>query len=115
MSTHRIRRKSYPSDITREEFELIRLDLEGHKKRTRPRSHDLYEVFCALLYLLKSGCQWDMIPGDYPGHQVVYYYYAQWKKREGDGPSLLEQCLKKIRWRGPKRPWQERADDLLHP
>jgi transposase len=115
MPTQPSTRKSYPSDISREEFEVIRLDLEGHKKRTRPRKHDLYEVFCALLYLLKSGCQWDMIPRDYPAYQVVYYYYAQWKERKGDQPSLLEQCLKKICWRGPKRPWQERADHLLYP
>lgn len=74
---------------------MIRLDLEGHKKRTRPRQHGLYEVFCALLYLLKSGCQWDMVPRDHPAYQVVYYYYAQWKERKGDQPSLLEQCLKK--------------------
>ena len=51
-------RHSYPSDITREEFEFIRADLEGARKRTRPRTVDLYDVFCAVLYLLRSGCQW---------------------------------------------------------
>jgi transposase len=107
-------RRRYPSDISREQFESIREDLEGHKKRTKPREHDLYEVFCGLLYLLKSGCQWDMIPSDYPPHSVVYYYYAQWKERKGKKPSLLERCLKKISWRGPHQPWEERADQLLH-
>lgn len=97
-------RKAYPSDISREQFESIRADLEGHKKRTKPRKHDLYEVFCGLLYLLKSGCQWDMIPSDYPSSRVIYYYYAQWKERKGKKPSLLEQCLKKgllkVEWVG---------------
>jgi transposase len=109
-----IGRKTYPSDISREQFEKIRADLEAHKKKTRPREHDLYDVFCGLLYVLKSGCQWDMIPSDLPSSSVVYYYFAQWRERKGKKPSLLEQCLKKIGWRGPRGPWEERADELLH-
>ena len=45
-------RNEYPSDITREQFEKIRGDLEGARKTTHPRKHDLYEVFCAVLYLV---------------------------------------------------------------
>jgi transposase len=55
-------RKTYPSDISREQFEQILLLLESVRKRTKPRTIDLYEVFCAVLYLLKSGCQWRMLP-----------------------------------------------------
>ena len=39
----------YPSDITREQFEIIRPDLEKAKKKTRPRKYDLYDIFCAVL------------------------------------------------------------------
>lgn len=46
----------YSSDISREQFELIRTDLEGIRKRTKPRKVDLYDIFCALLYTLKNGC-----------------------------------------------------------
>ena len=60
------KRKKYPSDITRNQFEAIRGDLEGARKRTRPREVDLYEVFCALLYVLRSGCQWRMLPEGFP-------------------------------------------------
>ncbi len=45
----------YSSDISREQFELIRTDLEGIRKRTKPRKVDLYDIFCALLYTLKMG------------------------------------------------------------
>ncbi|MDP3009440.1 MAG: IS5/IS1182 family transposase, partial [Methylococcales bacterium] len=48
-------RKKYPSDISREQFEQIRELLESARKKTRPRQVDLYDVFCAVLYLLKSG------------------------------------------------------------
>ncbi len=50
-------RKSYPSDISREQFERIRPLLESVRKRTKPRTVDLHEVFNAMLYLLKSVCQ----------------------------------------------------------
>ena len=45
----------YPSDISREEYDLIREDLEGARKRTRPRQYDLYDVFCAVLYVVQGG------------------------------------------------------------
>ncbi|MDR3341482.1 MAG: transposase, partial [Treponema sp.] len=61
--------------MSREEFELIRPELESARKTTRPRKVDLYDVFCAILYLLKSGCQWRMIPGDFPAWEQVRYYY----------------------------------------
>ncbi|MCT3553905.1 IS5/IS1182 family transposase, partial [Lentilactobacillus buchneri] len=40
--------KNYPSNITRQQFELIRPALENFRKRTKPRKYDLYEVFCAV-------------------------------------------------------------------
>ena len=47
---------SYPSDITREQFARILPLLESARRRTKPRTVDLYDVFCGVLYLLKSGC-----------------------------------------------------------
>ena len=57
---------SYPSDISREQFTRILPDLESARRRTKPRTVDLYDVFCGVLYLLKSGCQWRMLPADFP-------------------------------------------------
>jgi len=87
---------NYPSDITREQFEIIRLDLEGAKKKTRPRNIDLYSVFCGILYLLKSGCQWRMLPSDFPKRGIVRYYYDEWSRKREDGNTLLSEVLKKI-------------------
>lgn len=55
----------YPSDITREQFEIILADLEGSRKQTKPRNIDLYSVFCAILYLVKGGVQWRMLPANF--------------------------------------------------
>ena len=41
----------YPSDNSREEYKLIREDLEGAKKTTRPRKYDLYDVFCMMCFV----------------------------------------------------------------
>ena len=53
---------SYPSDITRKQFSKIKPILESIRKKTRPRTIDLYDIFCGVLYILKSGCQWRMLP-----------------------------------------------------
>lgn len=104
-------RKVYPSDITKDEFEHIRKDLENFKKRTKPRTIDLYEVFCGVLYVLKSGCQWRMLPDGFPKWRTVHEYYRQWSERGNeDQPSHLELVLKKIGWRGPYQSWSERTN-----
>ena len=57
-----VMRKTYASDISREKFEEIRPLLQGVRRRTKPQAVDLYEVFCAVLYLLRTGCQWRFLP-----------------------------------------------------
>lgn len=89
-------RKTYPSDCTREQFEKIRPLLEGARKKTKPRTIDLYDVFCAIQYLVKSGCQWRMLPSDFPKWRNVHAYFEIWSEKEGNESSLLEQALKKI-------------------
>ncbi len=59
-------RKTYPSDLSHKQFEQIQPFLERARKRTSPRKVELYEIFCALLYVLKSGCQWRMLPEGFP-------------------------------------------------
>ncbi len=87
---------SYPSDISREQFARILPTLEAARRRTKPRTVDLYDVFCGVLYLLKSGCQWRMLPADFPDWRTGYKYFRQWSERPGpEQESILEQVLKK--------------------
>jgi transposase len=106
--------QSYPSNVSRAEFEKIRPLLEGARRKTRTRKLDLYDVFCAVLYLLKSGCQWRMLPKDYPKWQSVYAYFRIWTEHGEGNESILDRALKKIGWRGPYQPWSEYEDELLH-
>jgi transposase len=90
-------RAAYPSDISREQFEVIRPKLEGFRRKTKPRKLDLYDIFCGIYYVLKSGCQWSMLPTDYPPYHTVYTYFRQWAAKPfSDQPSLLESLLQEL-------------------
>src|SRR5918999_3000859 len=49
------------------------------KGRGRPRTHDLREIINAVFYVLKSGCQWRLLPHDFPRWPPVYHYFRQWR------------------------------------
>ena len=89
-------RKSYPSDITLEQFEKIRPELENLKKVTHPRTYNLYNLFCAVLYLLKEGCSWRAIPHDFPKWQNVRYHYDIWTQPDENGVCVLDRILRKL-------------------
>ena len=59
-------RQIYPSDITREQLSVIEADLAAVKKTTHPRTYALYDIFCAVQYVLREGCRWRSLPHDFP-------------------------------------------------
>ena len=85
----------YPSDITREQFEIIRPILKRARKKTKPRVVDLYDVFCGVLYILKSGCQWRMLPVNFPKWRTCNEYFRIWSEKKNGEDSILDQILKK--------------------
>ena len=70
---------NYPTSLTDKQWQVMEKYLDS---QNRKRKHSLREIFNALLYLLKTGCQWRMLPLDFPKWELVYYYYSRWK---GDG------------------------------
>ena len=106
---------SYSSDISLEQFALIKPILESSRKKRRPRQVELYDVFCGILYLLKSGCQWHMLPKDFPKWQRCYDYFKIWSEKEDENSdSALEEVLKKISWRHSSKQWSERENELYN-
>ena len=100
-------KKLYPSDITREQFDKVLPMLESVRKKTKPKTLDLYLVFNAVLYLLKTGCQWRALPKDYPDYRMVHYHFTIWRDS-----GILDQVLKKNNWRGPTKQWSERENQF---
>jgi len=79
----------YSTDVTDAQWSNIRdfLDATGRK-----RKHGLRTVWNALMYVVKTGCQWRMLPKEFPKWQLVYYYYRKWVDAE-----LFDRLLDKLR------------------
>lgn len=69
----------YASDLTDREWKLIEPFLPGKRSLGRPRTTDLREVVNAILYLASTGCQWRMLPKDFPPVSTVQGYFYAWR------------------------------------
>ena len=73
-------RKQYKSDLSDEEWEKMRPYVPPAKRGGRPQKTDMREVLNAIFYVVKSGCQWGMLPHDFPPKGTVYHYFNTWRK-----------------------------------
>ena len=70
---------NYPSDLSDEQWAIVEaLDINAHWGPGRRMSLELRAVINAILYLLRTGCQWRYLPKDYPNYNSVYYHYHKW-------------------------------------
>jgi transposase len=69
--------RRYASDVSDAEFALIAPMLPAPKRGGRARTTSLREVLNAILYLLRSGCPWRMLPKDFPPKSTVYGYFRR--------------------------------------
>jgi transposase len=67
------------SDATDREWALIAPFLPAPKRVGRPRTTDLRNVFDAILYIATTGCQWRMLPNDFPPVSTVRRYFYDWR------------------------------------
>jgi putative transposase len=83
---------NYPTNVSNSQWQIISKFLDTK----RNRKYDLREITNAILYLVKTGCQWRMLPGDFPQWQLVYYYFSVWKNN-GVLEQIHESLVEKIR------------------
>src|SRR5215212_5945855 len=76
------RRQSYATDLTYTQWALIAPMIPEAKPGGRPRKAPARELINAILYFLRAGCAWRLLPHDLPPWQTVYYYLRRWQ-REG--------------------------------
>src|SRR5215210_3321085 len=74
--------KRYPSDLTRAQWKRLKRMLPPAKPGGRPRSVDLREVLNGILYIVRGGCAWRMMPTDLPPWSTCYDYF---RKGRDDG------------------------------
>lgn len=69
---------NYTTNLSDNQWQIISKNLD----LARSRKYELREIFNGILYLVKTGCQWRLLPGDFPKWQIVYYYFSVWKNNE---------------------------------
>ena len=72
-------RPSYDTDLGDKEWDIIKEFLPTTKRRGRKRT-DMRLVVNAILYLLRTGCAWRLLPHDFPKWQTVYHHFSRLKK-----------------------------------
>jgi putative transposase len=83
---------AYPTDLSDSQWQVIKTYISDNRKR----KHSLRHIFNAIVYVVKTGCQWRMLPRDYPKWQLVYYYFSRWK-REGHLEDLQLKLVEALR------------------
>jgi putative transposase len=95
----------YPSDLTDREWDGIKDLIPPAKPGGHPRTLDMRAVVNAIMYLLVTGCQWRMLPREYPAWQSVSSDFRQWRD-DGTWQRLHDTLRAQVR---------ERAGRQKHP
>jgi putative transposase len=72
-------RKTYPTDLSDQEWACLKTHLPASKPLGRPRTHTLRDIFDGIFYILRSGCPWRLLPHDFPPWSTVYYHFRRFR------------------------------------
>lgn len=72
-------RRAYPTDLSDAEWAILELLVPPPKPGGRPPKHPRRELVNAMLYVLRSGEAWRLLPHDLPPWQTVYHYFRLWR------------------------------------
>jgi putative transposase len=99
MAKRRVRaaRAAYPSDLTEAQWALIAPLIPPAEPGGRERAVNMHEIFKGIIYVLRSGCSWRMLPHDLPPWGTVHYYYYRRFRRDGTWLKVHEHLRTKVR------------------
>ena len=95
-------RARYPTDLTDKQWKIIEPFIPKAKPGGRRREIDIREITNAIFYILKAGCEWRMLPHDFPNWKTVYDYFRTWK-REGTWKKIHDALRDKVRVKAKKK------------
>ena len=98
-----MRTHHYPSDLTDAQWALIEPHLPPEPGGGRPRKTDMRDVLDAILYILRTGCQWRYLPGDFPPKSTVWRYFDRWR-HDGTLDRIHDLLRRKVRTAGEALP-----------
>jgi putative transposase len=94
--------KTYPTDLKYSEWMLI-AEFFVANRRGRPRKWSMWQIVNAIMYVTRTGCQWRMLPREYPPWQTVYRYFRAWTK-QGLWEQINEALVKQVRTKAGRHP-----------
>lgn len=97
------KRQAYPSDLNDEEWQILDPLVPAVKSGGRPADHERREIVNAILYVLRTGCQWRALPHDLPPWKTVYTYFRTWRL-DGTWKSIHDTLRRKVRRSVGKHP-----------
>jgi transposase len=100
-----MRNHTYPSDVTDEQWTLVEPLIPVYPGG-RPRKTDVRDVLDAILYLLRTGCQWRYLPKDFPPRSTVWRYFDQWR-HNGTLDAIHDRLRTQVRTQ--EKPYQPRT------
>jgi len=95
--------KTYPTDLTDEQWAIIEPLLPAAKTGGRPREVNLRLVLNTIFYLVKTGCQWGMLPRDLARRSTTHDYFTAWKA-DGTWLTIQEVLRRAIRVQAGREP-----------
>ena len=96
-------RKSYPTDLTDKQWQLIEPLIPKALPGGRPRSVDLREIVNAILYTNRTGCAWRHLPHDLPPWGTTHYYYRKFRL-DGTWARIHDRLRERVRLNAGKTP-----------
>ena len=96
-------RDAYPTDLTDKQWEVAERLIPPAKPGGRPRSVDMREILNAIFYYLKSGCQWRLLPHEFPPWGTVAGYYRT-LRRDGTWKTMHDAVRERVREAAGRNP-----------
>jgi len=96
-------RTAYPSDLTDAQWAILEPLVPASKHGGRPRKVNMREVINTILYLNRTGCQWDMLPHDLLPKSTVYEYFAEWRD-DGTWTKFVDALRVQVRTQETREP-----------
>jgi len=97
-----LNRNAYPSDLTDAQWEALEPLVPALSPEAAYHVHARREIVNAILYVLRSGCPWRLLPHEFPAWGTVSFYFRQWQ-REG----IWDQILRSLRMQVRKKQGRE--------
>lgn len=93
-----MKRPAYATDLSDAEWEILEPLIPAPLPNGRPAKWSRREIVNAILYVLKTGCAWHLLPHDFPPSSTVFWYFRRWRKEgvwEQINTALREQVRRK--------------------